>query len=50
MSIKLPISLSRGRAWSAKEASMGNQAGCRNTGIHHVGLWNPSISRSRTRR
>jgi len=46
MSIKLPISLSRGGAWSAKEASMGNQAGCRNTGIHHVGLGatNPAAS------
>jgi catechol-2,3-dioxygenase len=39
-------SLSRGKAWSAKEASMRKQAGCRNTGIHHVGLraTNPAAS------
>ena len=38
MSVKLHTSLSRGKASSAKEASMRKQAGCRNTGIHHVGL------------
>jgi len=38
MSAKSHTSLSRGEAWSAKEASMREQAGCRNTGIHHVGL------------
>ncbi len=38
MSVKLHTSLSRGKAWSANEASMRKQAGCRNTGIHHVGL------------
>src|SRR5229473_5699842 len=38
MSVKLHSNLSRGKAWSAKEASMRKQAGCRNTGIHHVGL------------
>jgi catechol-2,3-dioxygenase len=45
MSVKLHTSLSRGKAWSAKEASM-KQAGCRNTGIHHVGLraTNPAAS------
>src|SRR5712664_28161 len=39
-------SLSRGKARSAKEASMRRQAGCRNTGIHHVGLraTNPAAS------
>jgi catechol-2,3-dioxygenase len=30
--------LSRGKAWSAKEASRRKHAGCPNTGIHHVGL------------
>jgi catechol-2,3-dioxygenase len=46
MSVKLHTSLSRGKAWSAKEASMRKQAGCRNTGIHHVGLraTNPAAS------
>ena len=46
MSVKLHTSLSRGKAWSAKEASMRKQAGCRNTGIHHVGLRaiNPAAS------
>src|SRR5260221_1132451 len=46
MSVKLHTSLSRGKAWSAKEASMRRQAGCRNTGIHHVGLraTNPAAS------
>src|SRR5713101_3628969 len=46
MSVKLHTSLSRGKAWSAKEASMRKQAGCRNTGIHHVGLraTNPEAS------
>src|SRR5260370_6917486 len=46
MSVKLHPSLSRGKAWSAKEASMRKQAGCRNTGIHHVGLraTNPAAS------
>src|SRR5260370_7775547 len=46
MSAKLHTSLSRGKAWSAKEASMRKQAGCRNTGIHHVGLraTNPAAS------
>ena len=46
MSVKLHTSLSRGKAWSAKEASMRKQAGCRNTGIHHVGLraTNPASS------
>src|SRR5258707_4212693 len=38
MSVKLHSSLSRGKAWSAKEASMRKRAGCRNTGIQHVGL------------
>src|ERR1700735_2178799 len=38
MSVKLHTSLSRGKARSAKEASMRKQPGCRNTGIHHVGL------------
>src|SRR6202047_3395377 len=46
MSIKLPISLSRGRARSAKEAFMKKQAGCRNTGIHHVGLRAPNPAAS----
>jgi catechol-2,3-dioxygenase len=46
MSVKLHTSLSRGKAWSAKEASMRKQAGCRNAGIHHVGLraTNPAAS------
>src|SRR5882672_7509221 len=46
MSVKLHTSLSRGKAWSAKEDSMENQAGCHNTGIHHVGLraTNPAAS------
>ena len=46
MSVKLHTSLSRGKAWSAKEASMRKRAGCRNTGIHHVGLraTNPAAS------
>ena len=46
MSVKSHTSLSRGKAWSAKEASMRKQAGCRNTGIHHVGLraTNPAAS------
>src|ERR1700730_7665593 len=46
MSVKLHTSLSRGKAWSAKEAAMRKQAGCRNTGIHHVGLraTNPAAS------
>src|SRR5258705_5038126 len=46
MSVKLHTNLSRGKAWSAKEASMRKQAGCRNTGIHHVGLraTNPASS------
>ena len=46
MSVKLHTSLSRGKAWSAKEASMRKQAGCRNTDIHHVGLraTNPAAS------
>src|SRR6202166_3902360 len=46
MSVKLRTSLSRGKAWSAKVASMRKQAGCRNTGIHHVGLRarNPAAS------
>src|ERR1700722_12397820 len=46
MSVKLHTNLSRGKAWSAKEASMRKQAGCRNTGIHHVGLpaTNPAAS------
>ena len=46
MSVKLHTSLSRGKAWSAKEASMRKQAGCRNTGIHHVGIraTNPAAS------
>src|ERR1700682_6262888 len=46
MSVKLHSNLSRGKAWSAKEASMRKQAGCRNTGIHHVGLraTNPAAS------
>ncbi|HWY67779.1 MAG TPA: VOC family protein [Terriglobales bacterium] len=38
MSVKLHTSLSRGKAWSAKEASRRKHAGCPNTGIHHVGL------------
>src|SRR5712672_1599470 len=46
MSVRLHTSLSRGKASSAKEASMRTQAGCRNTGIHHVGLraTNPAAS------
>ena len=46
MSVKLHTSLSRGKAWSAKEASTKKRAGCRNTGIHHVGLraTNPAAS------
>jgi hypothetical protein len=38
MSVKLHTSLSRGKAWSAREASRRKHAGCRNTGIHHVGF------------
>ena len=40
------IGNARGKAWSAKEASMKKRAGCRNTGIHHVGLHatNPAAS------
>ena len=36
----------RGKAWSAREASVRKQSGCRNTGIHHVGLpaTNPAAS------
>ena len=44
MSVKLHTSLSRGKASSAREASMRKQAGCRNTGIQNVGL------RAQTRR
>jgi hypothetical protein len=46
ISVKLHTSLSRGKAWSAREASMRKQAGFRNTGIHHVGLraTNPAAS------
>jgi catechol-2,3-dioxygenase len=46
MSVKLHTGLSRGKAWSAKEASLRKQAGCQNTGIHHVGLraTNPAVS------
>jgi catechol-2,3-dioxygenase len=46
MSVKLHTSLSRGKAWSAKEASMRKQAGCRNTGIHHVGLHATNLAAS----
>ena len=46
----LHTSLSRGRAWSAKEASMRKQAGCRNTGIHHVGLCATSRRRRNSHR
>jgi hypothetical protein len=38
MSVKLHTGLSRGKASSAKEASMKKQASWRNTGIHHVEL------------
>jgi catechol-2,3-dioxygenase len=38
MSVKLHASLSRGKAWSAEQASMRKRDGCQNTGIHHVGL------------
>src|ERR1700722_3859403 len=46
VAVKLHTSLSRGKAWSAKEASRRKHAGCRNTGIHHVGLraTNPASS------
>ena len=40
------IGNTRGKAWSAREASVRKQSGCRNTGIHHVGLpaTNPAAS------
>src|ERR1700724_3292815 len=46
MSVKLHTTIGNGKASSAKEASMRKQAGCRNTGIHHVGLraTNPAAS------
>jgi catechol-2,3-dioxygenase len=46
MSVKFPTTFSRDQAWSAKEASMRKQPGCRNSGVHHVGLHatNPAAS------
>ena len=46
MSVKLHARLNGGKKSLAKEASGRKHAGCRNTGIHHVGLraTNPAAS------